>query len=227
MPRHGILCDDAGSVGLARRDTLLPDFLLDRVGLDPSGGSGGTFPQLSRGGKPIPPQVAGTLSRAGGESPAGDRFNAVDDGECLDFLIPFNAGHLNSVLESRVQHFSHCRPHMGLGPAVPAPARPPPESSDRHQFPPGFRVRSTGILAGFPTSTGSRKKRHSGGSAYCGALKQHGRSVGVAGGSLRIGGSRTKLYAALNRNCGCPTSRMQNGITESWLAAILRLRRVR
>jgi hypothetical protein len=80
MPQHGILSDDAGSVGLARRDTLLPDFVLDRVGFHPSGCSGGTFPQLSRGGKPIPPQAVGTLSRAEGESPAGDRFNAVDDG---------------------------------------------------------------------------------------------------------------------------------------------------
>jgi putative transposase len=36
--------------------------------------------------------------------------------ECLDWLIPLSKSHLRSLLNSRVDHYNHGRPHMALGP---------------------------------------------------------------------------------------------------------------
>ena len=93
-------------------------------------------------------RVLQTPVRAPKANSVCERFGGTLRRECLDFLIPFNEGHLKFVLKSWVAHFNHGRPHMSLGPAIPAPLRPAPESSARHQIPPGFRVRSTGILGG-------------------------------------------------------------------------------
>ena len=93
-------------------------------------------------------RVLQTPVRAPKANSVCERFGGTLRRECLDFLIPFNEGHLKFVLKSWVAHFNHGRPHMSLGPAIPAPLRPPPESSARHQIPPGVRVRRTGILGG-------------------------------------------------------------------------------
>ena len=66
-----------------------------------------------------------------------------------DFLIPFSERHLKFVVKSWITHFNHGRPHMSIGPAIPAPLRQsPPESPHRHQIPSGYKVRSTAILGG-------------------------------------------------------------------------------
>jgi putative transposase len=93
-------------------------------------------------------RVLRTPVRAPKANSVCERFGGTFRRECLDFLIPFNAGHIKSVLESWEQHFNHGRPHIGLGPAIPAPLRPPLESSTCHQIPPGLGVRSTAILGG-------------------------------------------------------------------------------
>jgi putative transposase len=69
--------------------------------------------------------------------------------ECLDFLIPFNEHHLRFVLKTWIAHFNHARPHMSLGPGIPAPLRPPAQkSTPRHAIPAGHMVRRTAVLGG-------------------------------------------------------------------------------
>ena len=69
--------------------------------------------------------------------------------ECLDLLIPLNERHLKFVLKSWVAHFNHARPHMSLGPGIPAPLRPPvAEGAHRHRLPSGHVVRRAAVLGG-------------------------------------------------------------------------------
>ena len=69
--------------------------------------------------------------------------------ECLDFLIPFNERHLKTMLKTWIAHFNHARPHMSLGPGIPAALRPPaPESAHRHRIPGGHAVRRAAVLGG-------------------------------------------------------------------------------
>jgi hypothetical protein len=78
--------------------------------------------------------------------------------ECLDLLIPFNERYLKFVLKVWVTHFNHARPHMSLGPGIPAALRPPAqESAHRHRIPKGYTVRRAAVLGGLPMSIGSRK----------------------------------------------------------------------
>ena len=40
--------------------------------------------------------------------------------ECLDFLIPLTENHLRHFLHAWVRHYNEGRPHMALGPGIPA-----------------------------------------------------------------------------------------------------------
>jgi transposase InsO family protein len=78
-----------------------------------------------------------------------ERFGGTLRRECLDFLIPFNEHHLKFVLKIWIAHFNHARPHMNLGPGIPAASRPPaPGSADRHRIPAGHVVRRAAVLGG-------------------------------------------------------------------------------
>jgi transposase InsO family protein len=78
-----------------------------------------------------------------------ERFGGTMRRECLDFLIPFHERHLRHVLKMWVAHFNHARPHMSLGPGIPAALRPqPPESAHRHRIPAGHAVRRAAVLGG-------------------------------------------------------------------------------
>ena len=78
-----------------------------------------------------------------------DRFGGTLRRECLDFFIPLNERHLKLILKPWVAHFNHGRPHMSLGPALPAPLRTaPPNSTQRHSVPDGHVIPSTAILGG-------------------------------------------------------------------------------
>ena len=69
--------------------------------------------------------------------------------ECLDFMIPFSAGHLRRTLVARVAHYNHGRPHKSLGPGIPAPIEPsPPPSGNRHCLPTRHFVRVKPVLGG-------------------------------------------------------------------------------
>jgi putative transposase len=78
-----------------------------------------------------------------------ERFGGTLRRECLDFLIPFNERHLKFVLKTWIGHFNHARPHMSLGPGIPAALHPPArENAHRHHTPSGHAVRRAAILGG-------------------------------------------------------------------------------
>ena len=78
-----------------------------------------------------------------------ERFGGTLRRECLDSLIPFNERHLKAVLKIWIRHFNGARPHMSLGPGIPAASRPPaPENHHRHGLPAGHAVRRAAVLSG-------------------------------------------------------------------------------
>src|SRR5229473_7128810 len=70
--------------------------------------------------------------------------------ECLDFLIPLGERHVRRLLREWALHYNHGRPHLSLGPGVPDPPSGLSllRSMDRHELPPGYRVRKKPILTG-------------------------------------------------------------------------------
>jgi transposase InsO family protein len=70
--------------------------------------------------------------------------------ECLDFLIPLIESHLRRLLHTWVPHYNEGRPHMALGPGIPAsPSHlSVPLQAHRHRLPPHVRVRARPILGG-------------------------------------------------------------------------------
>jgi putative transposase len=70
--------------------------------------------------------------------------------ECLDYVIPFGAGHLQRILKEWVRHYNQGRPHLSLGPGIPDPAmlvvRPYPRSG--RSCSKEYRVASRPILGG-------------------------------------------------------------------------------
>lgn len=78
-----------------------------------------------------------------------ERFGGTLRRECLDFVILLTERHLKLILRSWVTHYNHGRPHMSLGPAIPAPQQPsPPENVSRHSVPAGYAVLSKPVLGG-------------------------------------------------------------------------------
>jgi transposase InsO family protein len=70
--------------------------------------------------------------------------------ECLDFLIPLTAHHLQRLLQEWVQHYNAGRPHMALGPGIPQPpsSLPAPLQTHRHRLPKHLRVVARPVLRG-------------------------------------------------------------------------------
>jgi hypothetical protein len=67
--------------------------------------------------------------------------------ECLDWMMPFNEGHLRRVLWHWVAHYNRGRPHTSLGPGIPdAPDFAAVPSG--HRIRDGHRVVATPILGG-------------------------------------------------------------------------------
>ena len=62
--------------------------------------------------------------------------------EALDWVMPFGERHLRRLLNNWVAHYNSGRPHMSLGPGVPAPASGVPVAiqSARHSIPTRFEV---------------------------------------------------------------------------------------
>ena len=79
-----------------------------------------------------------------------ERFGGRLRSECLDLLILFNERHLKLVLNTWIAHFNQARPHMSLGPGIPAALHPlAQESAHRHRIPAGHMVRRAAVLGGF------------------------------------------------------------------------------
>jgi transposase InsO family protein len=70
--------------------------------------------------------------------------------ECVDFLIPLTAQHLQGILHEWVVHYNAGRPHMSLGPGIPQPPAHLPVTLHvhRHQLPPHLQVVVQPILGG-------------------------------------------------------------------------------
>ncbi len=70
--------------------------------------------------------------------------------ECLDLLLPLTASHLRRLLHTWVPHYNAGRPHMALGPGLPAPPAhlSVPLHAHRHRLPPHMRVMARPILGG-------------------------------------------------------------------------------
>ena len=70
--------------------------------------------------------------------------------ECVDFLIPLTAQHLQGILHEWVWHYNAGRPHRSLGPGIPQPPAHLPVAlhGHRHQLPPRMQVVAQPILGG-------------------------------------------------------------------------------
>ena len=86
-------------------------------------------------------RVLRTPVRAPKANSVCERFGGTLRRECLDFLIPFNEPHLRFVLKAWIAHFNHARPHMSLGPGIPAALRASAlENDHRHRIPAGHEI---------------------------------------------------------------------------------------
>ena len=90
-------------------------------------------------------RVLRTPVRAPKANSVCERFGGTLRGECLDFLIPFNERHVNLALKTWVTHFNHGRPHMSLGPGLPAALQQPPAGE---RLPVGHPTRSKAVFSG-------------------------------------------------------------------------------
>jgi transposase InsO family protein len=72
--------------------------------------------------------------------------------ECLDFVIPFNEKHLRKILREWIRHYNHGRPHLALGPGIPAlsvdHAQFFTRNRRRHELPESTRITARSILGG-------------------------------------------------------------------------------
>jgi putative transposase len=70
--------------------------------------------------------------------------------ECVDFMIPLTATHLQGILKEWVPHYNTGRPHMALGPVFPQPLSSLPVSRQRHRhrLPEHLHVVGHAILGG-------------------------------------------------------------------------------
>jgi transposase InsO family protein len=69
--------------------------------------------------------------------------------ECLDFLIPLNARHLQPVFQEWVTHYNQGRPHSSLGPGLPEPWFSCQQVQPRgHQIPLNHKVVAKAVLNG-------------------------------------------------------------------------------
>jgi len=69
--------------------------------------------------------------------------------ECLDFMIPINEAHVRTILKEWTSHYNASRPHMSLGPGIPAPRVHRAElQMERHCIPKDLRIVATPILSG-------------------------------------------------------------------------------
>jgi len=76
--------------------------------------------------------------------------------ECLDFLIPLSENHLRMMLQEWVRHYNQGRPHLSLGPGIPADTADSNKerairqlrTRARHRLPAHCEIRARPILGG-------------------------------------------------------------------------------
>ena len=113
-------------------------------------------PSLDRELESFGVQVLRTPVRAPQANAYCERLIGTLRRECLDFLIPLSESHLRMMLNEWVRHFNQGRPHMSLGPGI--PARNPDNNKERavqrlrtgsrHRLPGRCGIRAKPILGG-------------------------------------------------------------------------------
>jgi putative transposase len=86
--------------------------------------------------------------------------------ECLDFLIPLSESHLRVMLKEWVRHYNEGRPHMSLGPGLPADhpnnnkdrGVPRWGTMNRHRLPERCEIREKPVLGGLHHEYSLEKK---------------------------------------------------------------------
>jgi putative transposase len=85
--------------------------------------------------------------------------------ECLDFLIPLSESHLRVMLKEWVRHYNEGRPHMSLGPGLPADhpnnrdrGLPRWGTMSRHRLPEPCEIREKPVLGGLHHEYSLEKK---------------------------------------------------------------------
>ena len=70
--------------------------------------------------------------------------------ECLDFVIPLTAHHVQRLLAAWVPHYNQGRPHMSLGPGLPQPPPSLPVTlhAHRHRLPDHRHVVARSVVGG-------------------------------------------------------------------------------
>ena len=70
--------------------------------------------------------------------------------ECLDFVIPLTAHHVQRLLAAWVPHYNQGRPHMSLGPGLPQPPPSLPMTlhAHRHRLPAHVCVVARSVVGG-------------------------------------------------------------------------------
>jgi len=79
-------------------------------------------------------QPVQTLATHRADQPLAERVIGTIRRECLDWMMPFNEGHLRRVLRHWVAHYNRGRPHTSLGPGI-------PDAPDLAAVPSGHRIR--------------------------------------------------------------------------------------
>jgi putative transposase len=96
-------------------------------------------------------RVLRTPARAPKANAYCERLMGTIRRECLDFVIPFSETHLRRILREWVSHYNHGRPHLALGPGIPAPPEDlgwSPKGIQPHSLPRSTQVVSQPILGG-------------------------------------------------------------------------------
>ena len=105
--------------------------------------------ELDEGVTAMGVRVLRTPVRAPKANSGCERFGGTLRRECLDLLIPFHERHLKRILSEWISHYNHGRPHMSLGPGIPAPMHPAlPENDSRHLIPDDHVIRNVAVLGG-------------------------------------------------------------------------------
>src|SRR5919109_4569091 len=107
-------------------------------------------PQLDQGIRHLGLRVLKTPVRTPQANALCERLIGTLRRECLNFVIPLTAHHVQRLLAAWIPHYNHGRPHMSLGPGIPQPPPPLPMTlqAHRHRLPAPLRVVARSVLGG-------------------------------------------------------------------------------
>jgi transposase InsO family protein len=106
--------------------------------------------QLDQGIRHLGLRVLKTPGRTPQANALCERLLGTLRRECLDFVIPLTAHHVQRLLAAWVPHYNQGRPHMSLGPGLPQPPPPLPVTlhAHRHRLPDHLHVVARSVVGG-------------------------------------------------------------------------------